>query len=531
MISDLTTRRSRHSWRVVISLALVFSVLMSCGVLAKNGEKKRRREAQKRQLEEMRKNQGPILLSGLVFGPVASDTSAKDIGDGMNHLPGCRVEIVGTGLVTTTDGRGYFKFNQGPTGPVTVIISKPGYKSETISSKIIGGAGVPENLSVELLPEGTQFVGRTPTGLGTLYVAFSPKIVDHSGAGHSTWDNNLMTVPAIIANGGGPLNIEGPSPFKVEDGNISKKKSSPVSGADKTIMIYPPGSPARIGFHNTTAAPQWLCFDGSGDTLYVSNASRQIQILDATNQNRVIHNLPVQESGFVTDLKLSATGQYMMAAVMAASPGVMMIDTRTKQPAAYLSVDGVGTMVPTAIASTRSGQHIFVVLDGQAAQGGQGLLAVIDAFTGETVKTVPVGAKPTGLAFSGDGRFAYVVNSSGGNVTVINLANLQALGTIAVGVSPQEATVTPDGRRLLVANKGSATVSVIDTVANQVVGTVPVGKGATDVKVSPDGRQAYVSNREDSTISVIDLNTMNVVFVTEPMPRSSPIGIAVRPGI
>jgi len=56
-----------------------------------------------------------------------------------------------------------------------------------------------------------------------------------------------------------------------------------------------------------------------------------------------------------------------------------------------------------------------------------------------------------------------------------------------------------------------------------------VGKGPTDVKVSPDGTRAYVSNRDDGTISVIDLTTMNPIYVTDAMPRCSPIGLAVRP--
>ena len=72
-------------------------------------------------------------------------------------------------------------------------------------------------------------------------------------------------------------------------------------------------------------------------------------------------------------------------------------------------------------------------------------------------------------------------------------------------------------------------MSVIDASANRVINTISVGQGPTDVKLSPDGTRAYVSNRDDGTISVIDMTTMNPIYVTDAMPRSSPIGLAVRP--
>ncbi len=189
----------------------------------------------------------------------------------------------------------------------------------------------------------------------------------------------------------------------------------------------------------------------------------------------------------------------------------------------------MGAMSPTAVASSPDGSKIFVTLDGQMGQAGQGLLAAIDPRTGMTLGTAPVGSKPSGLALSKDGRLAYVVNSSNGNVTVVDTIPMQAYSPIGVGVAPQKIAATPDGTKFLVTNSGSASVSVIDAATNRVVGTVPVGNGATDIKLSPDGTRAYVSNRDDGTISVIDTTSMKAIHVTDAMPRSSPIGLAVRP--
>ncbi len=509
-------RKSDLNWQKGLSLLMLLVLLLASGAEARDRKKKKKMDPDK----------GTILLAGLVYAPVNESDGGSTIADGIGGVVGAKVELVGTGLVTETNRNGMFYFTKGPEGPVTVVISKEGFRTETISSTIEKGGGMPESLRVELLPEGTEYVGRTPTGMGTLYVAFSPRVVEQSNP-QTHWDKNLNTVRAAIAAGADPLTLEGNRGKPITD--PKGKNYNPTSGAESTIMIYPPKSPSRTGFHNTSAAPYWLCFDRTGDTLYVANSARQVQVLDAANGNRIIHNLPVQQGGFVTDLSLSADGKYVMAAVMAASPGVMMIDTATKQPSAYLSVDGVGTMTPTAVATSPDGARTFVVLDGQMGLGGKGMLAVIDSYTGQTVGTVPVGSKPTGLTFSKDGRLAYVVNSAAGNVTVIDVATLQPLGLIAVGVSPQKITLTPDGKKLLVTNKGSATVSVIDATANRVINTIQVGNGATDVKLSPDGTRAYVSNREDGTISVVDMSTLNAIYVTDAMPRSSPIGIAVRP--
>ncbi|HIB65807.1 MAG TPA: hypothetical protein EYO33_12030 [Phycisphaerales bacterium] len=503
-------------WRTAASLMLIFVLLLTGGAAARDRKKKDKK---------MDPNKGTIILAGLVHAPV-KDTGGSEIADGIGGVVGAKVELVGTGLVTETDRNGMFYFTKGPEGPVTVVISKEGYRTETRQATIEKGGGMPENLRVEMLPDGVQFVGKTPTGMGTVYVAFSPRVVEESNP-HTHWDKNLHTVRAAIAAGADPLTLEGNRAQPITD--PKQTNNNPTTGADRTIMIYPPKSPSRTGFHNTNAAPYWLCFDASGDTLYVANSARQVQVLDAANGNRVIHNLPVQMNGFVTDLKLSGDGKYIMAAVMAASPGVMMIDTQTRQPAAYLSVDGVGTMSPTAVATSKEGSRVYVVLDGQMGQGGQGLLAVLDAYSGMTQGTAKVGSKPTGLAISNDGRTAYVVNSAAGNVTVVDTASMQPLGLLAVGVAPQKCALTPDGKYLLVTNKGSGSVSVIDALSNRVVNTVSVGQGPTDVKISPDGTRAYVSNREDGTISVIDMSTFNAIYVTDAMPRCSPIGVAVRP--
>jgi YVTN family beta-propeller protein len=512
-------RNDDSRWRKLLSLVLLVGLLLTCGAAARD------RKGKKDDPKKMDPSKGDILLAGLVYSPETGGGN-NSLGEGMGAIRGAKVVLEGTGYETETDANGMFVFTAGPEGPVSILISKDGYRSEKRSATIEKDASEPVQIRVELMPAGTNYVGKTPTGTGTLYVAYSQRVLDHSNP-HSTWDRNLQTMSSAIAAGADPLTLEGNAPG--ESRNPTDTEFNPVNDAPNSIMILPPKSPSRTGFHNTAASPYWLCFDQSGKTLYVANSAHQIQVLDASNNNNLVANLPAQQGGVITSLALSADGRYVMATVMAVAPGVMMIDTATRQPAAYLSIDGVGTMTPTDVASSPDGSRLFVTLDGQAAQSGKGLLVAIDPYSGMTLGTAAVGAAPTGVVLSKDGRLAYVANSGGGSVTVVDAWGMSPIGLLQVGVSPQKLAVTPDGSRVFVTNKGSNTVTVINTMTNTIIGTVNVGKAPLDVAVSLDGSLAFVSNKDDGTISVIDVGRQAAIHVTDPMPKSSPFGLAIRP--
>lgn len=510
--------RGPKVWRRILSLAVLFTLLLTVGAVARDKKEKK---------GKMDPTKGDILLAGLVYSP-DSGSGNSALGAGMSAVKGAKVTLQGTQFFTETDVNGMFVFTDGPEGPGQIVITKEGYRTVTRAVVIDKDKMDSGGMRIEMLPAGTNYVGSTPTGAGTLYVAYSQRVVDHSQpGGHTTWDRNLQTVSAAIAAGADPLTLENNQAGVTR--NPVESEWNPTNDAPNSIMILPPNAPSLTGFHNTSASPYWLCFDKSGETLYVANSAHQIQVMDAKNENRVISSLPAQQNGVVTSLALSADGKYVMGTVMAVTPGVMMIDTATRQPAAYLTIDGMGTMTPTAIASSPDGSRLYVTLNGVAAQNGEGLLVAIDPYTGVTLGQAKVGSAPTGVALSTDGRLAYVANSGSGNVTVVDAWSMAPIGLLTVGVSPQKVAATPDGKRILVTNKGSATVSVIDTQSNSIVGTVNVGNGPLGIAVSPNSQFAYVANKDDGTVSLINIRSMSVMHVTDPMPKSSPYGVAVRP--
>ncbi len=54
---------------------------------------------------------------------------------------------------------------------------------------------------------------------------------------------------------------------------------------------------------------------------------------------------------------------------------------------------------------------------------------------------------------------------------------------------------TPDGKHAYVANSGDGTVSVITTATGVVSGAFTIGTDPAGVAITPDGKHAYVANR------------------------------------
>jgi YVTN family beta-propeller protein len=126
----------------------------------------------------------------------------------------------------------------------------------------------------------------------------------------------------------------------------------------------------------------------------------------------------------------------------------------------------------------------------------------------EVIGNVNSGSRSRGVAISPNSAYAYVVNSGGDNVSVIDL-NAQTpivTTTILVGETPLMIDINPDGTLAYVTNFTSHTVSVIDLSTNTVIKTIPVGVNPYGIAVTHDGKRVYVANYTSENISMIDVD-------------------------
>jgi len=108
-------------------------------------------------------------------------------------------------------------------------------------------------------------------------------------------------------------------------------------------------------------------------------------------------------------------------------------------------------------------------------------------------------------------EFAYVANTAGNTVTILDLVYLRPDRTLAVGVAPVALAVNPKRNEIYALNSSpaqpSGSVSVIDTDRNAVVATIPVRRDPTSIAVDATGQRAYIANTGSDTVTVLDLDS------------------------
>jgi YVTN family beta-propeller protein len=168
------------------------------------------------------------------------------------------------------------------------------------------------------------------------------------------------------------------------------------------------------------------------------------------------------------------------------------------------------------------------------ANSGGASVSVLNLSTSAPAGTIPVGAGPSDVAIMPNGSFAYVTNETDGTVSVIATATNAVVGTIplAVGSKPRGIAIAPDGQAAWVANSGEDTVSVIATATNSVSGapiSLPGGSKPDGVAISPDGGSAFVA-QQGGNVSIVSTSTRAVVGTVTDALTPSRIAVGPRGG-
>ncbi|MGP6420893.1 YncE family protein, partial [Pseudomonas putida] len=162
---------------------------------------------------------------------------------------------------------------------------------------------------------------------------------------------------------------------------------------------------------------------------------------------------------------------------------------------------------PFDIVFTPDGLRAFITL--QTSSGG---VLVLDMLNQSVIKTIETrGGFYDGVAITPDGRYAYITNSAGSTVSIIDTLSLSVINTISVGNRPYRIAFTPDGTHAYVANGESQHISVINTMSQSVIKQIHIGNSNWDVAITPDGKHAYVSLPYSDTFAVIDTESLSVI--------------------
>lgn len=148
------------------------------------------------------------------------------------------------------------------------------------------------------------------------------------------------------------------------------------------------------------------------------------------------------------------------------------------------------------------------------ANQGTSTVSMVKVSSGEVALELPCARRPTALAYVPDSRLVLVVGSYGGEVTVFSHEGdkLAKSGSIPVSFEPFGIAVSPDGKTAYVSQSSGSAVAVIDVAARKVSATIPVGPWPRSLALSRDGGRLAVATNGDRNVFVLDTATRKVLF-------------------
>ncbi len=164
-----------------------------------------------------------------------------------------------------------------------------------------------------------------------------------------------------------------------------------------------------------------------------------------------------------------------------------------------------GTRGPQELAFSRDGKWAYV--PEQDAHD----VAVIDVERGVVAGHIPSGGQePVSLAVVADGRTLLVANSFSDSLAWIDLEARKLAATLDLRGMPWDVVVSPDGRRAFVSLSQLDQVAVIDLAERKEVGRIGVGRRPQPLALTADGRKLACGNNQSGTVAVIDTGTLKV---------------------
>lgn len=458
---------------------------------------------------------GGITLNGVVVtGVVAGASNPVGLGE---PLAGVDVAVEGTPFTARTDVNGYFAISDLPDGIYTLVCRKSGFPDRRQSVQV-AFAGFASRCQVSMNADRACVVGNHAFGSGDLVAAYSKRYRTENKTDEHSWE--LIAQKAIYV-GVRPETLwmrERPDIPGLPRGLGTEGMMNAVSGLENCLMAFSPRRASRSDFAEVSGAPRWVCFDRSGDTLYVALEGGRVEVRNARDGLELLRTLPF--GGAVGQLSLDASGRYVVVPHIGKAAGVTLIETSRRLPAGEIATAN------SPQAARLVGPRLFVVSGN--AQGGA--VSAYDAASGRLLLSSPTDAQPTALESSPDGSRLFVACSGAARVLEFDALELKRRGSWNTAIQPQQLAVSPDGTRCFVACKQSDQVSLLDLSRPGAVGrNVKVGREPVGILFSRDGRRCFVACQADGCVMTLDGADGSLLHTTIPMPRAVPTGLAILP--
>lgn len=468
-----------------------------------------------------------------------------------------------------TDSTGTFRFYDVPPGHHMVRVVKKGYPPTTKSINVFKGEmstlnivlgqgkdgvstyddfmkkklkGDTEKVKLEDATVFVAYVGPSPFAAKNPNLLKSPTAFTGNFNEDDRW-NSEQFYAAVAKYGTNPMDInksveehftqvyapllENPVYGGIDISSMQKESKSILYMAKlykNNVIVFSRKNFVPAAIIPWPGEPYWVALSKDGVNLYIVDKGQNLTIIDTQKSYSVTASIPVG-TGITSDIYLARNNKLYIALTSATDPSIVVLDTSTRGVEKTVSLPRLkGGILPAVTSVVATSSYIFACL----STSTDGEVAVVDINSYRVIKTIPVGAQPTGITATPNGAYVYVANYNEASVSVIDGATLRAITKISVGINPARLAAKPDGTAIYVTNAGSDNVSVIDPRSNTVIATIPVGKRPMGIAVNEAGTQAVVANSGSGNASIINTQTNAVINTTLPVEGARPFGVTIK---
>ncbi len=148
---------------------------------------------------------------------------------------------------------------------------------------------------------------------------------------------------------------------------------------------------------------------------------------------------------------------------------------------------------------------IYVLNSGDAS------VSILDAFTRQEVRRIPMLREPHHLVLSPDGQDLLIADSGGNEIFFIdpNTGETRRRERIS---NPYHLAYSPDGRYLVVASLRRNQIDIYDARGPQLVARLRAPSKPSHIAFSPDSRAAYVTLQGTGMVAAVSLETHQMLW-------------------
>ncbi len=321
-------------------------------------------------------------------------------------------------------------------GPVTVYVANAGEDTVTPIRAASNTAGRP----IRVGPAPAQ-IAISPDGRTAYVVGAGSLLPDAAGpvtlTAIRTATNRPGPIITVCAHGNPGDNVA----IAITPDTIA------ITPDSRTVYVSCPGTdevvPVRAGADTAAepiriSSPGALAMTADGRTVYVANVFGDTitPISTATDEP----GQPIIVGQEPDAMAITPDGTTVLVLT---STGVTPVDAATNRAGKPVAIQGV-----YGLAVAPGGGTAYVLATPDPDQ--QGFVVPVDVRAGTLGKPIKVGLSPRQIAFTPDGKMAYVTNYASESVTPIRLADGRAEPPIAAGKMPARLVVSPDGKTVYV---------------------------------------------------------------------------------